>query len=86
MLEQKEKRLVPNVRIFLKLPPNRGHLSIAEKFSRPVDVRYSEVSLYLKEYRWVNNYFYPFYHSFYKLEQFLITSVHQEILLFLGNY
>ena len=40
------QNVVPNVTIFFKLPPNSGHLSITDKFLRPVDVRYSEVSPY----------------------------------------
>ena len=39
---------VPNVKIFLKLLPNNGHLSITGNFLRPVGVRYSEISLYKK--------------------------------------
>ena len=35
-----------NLKIFVELPPNTGHLLITDKFLRPVDVRSSEVSLY----------------------------------------
>ena len=38
-----------NVTIFFKLHPNGGHLSITGKnFLKPIGVRYSEISLYLR--------------------------------------
>ena len=46
--EYRTKCLVPNVAIFVKLPPNSGHLLIKNNFLRPVGVRYSEVSLHQK--------------------------------------
>ena len=44
-----DKCLVPNVKIFVKLPPNSGYFKITDKFYNngqwPVGVLYSEVSL-----------------------------------------
>ena len=46
-----QKNLVPNVTMFLKLPPNSRHLLITDKFLRLADVRYPEISMYfLKKY------------------------------------
>ena len=46
-LEKRTKCLVPNVTVFVKLPPNTGNLFIADKVLRPAGARYSEVSVYL---------------------------------------
>ena len=44
-LDQRTKCLAPNVAIFVKLSPNSEQLLVTDNFLRPVDVRYSEVSV-----------------------------------------
>ena len=46
-LDQRTKCLAPNVAIFVKLSPNSEQLLVTDNFLRPVDVRYSEVSVYI---------------------------------------
>ena len=52
-LDQRTKCLAPNVAIFVKLSPNSEQLLVTDNFLRPVDVRYSEVSVYIYVYLYI---------------------------------